>query len=400
MPAERSLRRQVAFTISAAILGVMALAMVFALLLLKRTVEQRFDARLTAAAAELQSAVTRSAERGIALDGDAPSDPIFADRSSGWGWMVREGPRVLARSRSLVGDPAGGDLPLGGLGEIQMVAADSARWRAMTVRLRGEDGLSATVAAPQSAVWTEVMADAALVMPAIAALAVLLVFVAWAQARRAMQPVEHLAGELERLKAGAVEVLPQTRFGELNAVTSLINGLVAERRTARDETRDRAAWLAHGLKTPLAVLAARFGASGATPDPRVVAAVESMNRLIRLNLADARAGGRSAIRSEPVALRPIIEDLTAAFRHTTRRADLAVGIDVPEALHVAMPAEDLQELFGNLLENAFRHAATRRCGSRTTATNFHARCFRPMDRASTAERGERRRRAPGASAWR
>jgi signal transduction histidine kinase len=115
--------------------------------------------------------------------------------------------------------------------------------------------------------------------------------------------------------------------------------------------------LAHGLKTPLAVLAARFGDSGATPDPRVIAAVEGMNRMVRLNLADARAGRASAIRPDPVPLRPIIDDLVAALRHTFRRADVSVVIEATASDRIPIPPDDAQELFGNLLENAFRHAA-------------------------------------------
>jgi signal transduction histidine kinase len=356
MAAERSLRRQVAATISLAILGVMALAMVLAVLLLQRTVVQRFDARLMAAASELQGAVARSADGGIALDADVPSDPFFADRASGWGWVVREGQRVLARSRSLAAGPERAELPLGGLAEVQPGEAGGRAWRAVTVRIRGDDGLSATVAMPRDAVRSEVMVDAALVLPAIAGLALLLVAVAWSQASRALQPVAVLAEDLERLKVGATPALPKTRFRELNAVVGLINDLADERRSAHDDARDRAARLAHGLKTPLAVLSARFGESGSTPDPKVVAAVDGMNRMIRLNLAEARAGRTSAIRPEPIALAPIIDDLSAAFRHTLGRPDLMVANDVPGGFTIPLSADDAHELMGNLLENAFRHA--------------------------------------------
>jgi signal transduction histidine kinase len=358
MAAERSLRRRVAATISLAILGVMALAMILAVLLLRRTVEQRFDARLMAAATELQSSVARSADGGIALDADVPSDPLFTDRASGWGWVVREGQRVLARSRSLAAGPERAELPLGGLAEVQPANAGGRAWRAVTVRIRGDDGLSATVAMPQDAVRREVMADAVLVLSAIAALALLLVAVAWSQARRALQPVARLAADLEGLRTGATPVLPPTRFRELNALVGLINALADERRTARDEARDRAARLAHGLKTPLAVLSARFGDSGSTPDPKVVAAVAGMNRMIRLNLAEARAGRTSAIQPEPIALAPILCDLTMAFRHTLRRPDLVVVNTVPDEFVIPLSADDAHELFGNLLENAFRHASS------------------------------------------
>jgi signal transduction histidine kinase len=355
MAAERSLQRQVALTISAAILGVMALAMVCAVLVLKRAVEQRIDGRLVAAATQLQGAVSRSAGQGISLE-DGLTDPVFEDRTSGWGWVVREGQRVLARSRSLATDTSGGgNLALGGLNEVQM--AEGAR-RAITVRLRGEDSLSATVVAPQAAVWAEVSQDIVIVLTGIAALALLLVAVAFAQARRALRPVETLAGDLEKLKAGAVPALPTTPFRELNQVMGLINELTAERLLALDESKGRAARLAHALKTPLAVLAARFGESGTTPDPKVVAAVEGMNRMIRLNLADARAGRASAIRPAPVPLLPIIDDLVVAFRHTIRRADVTVVIKIPASRCIPIPLDDAQELFGNLLENAFRHAAS------------------------------------------
>ncbi len=98
--AGRSLERSVAGTLVVSIAAVMTLALLLSVLLLKETIERRIDQRLVAAASELQNAVSRPGSGGLTLD-ETPADPVFEERGSGWGWLVRENDRILARSRSL-----------------------------------------------------------------------------------------------------------------------------------------------------------------------------------------------------------------------------------------------------------------------------------------------------------
>ncbi len=349
--AGRSLERSVAGTLVVSIAAVMTLALLLSVLLLKETIERRIDQRLVAAASELQNAVSRPGSGGLTLD-ETPADPVFEERGSGWGWLVRENDRILARSRSL----GGGGLPQGGAGAVERVPVAEGEVRAITVAIRSAPGLSLTVAAPQQAVWRELAADIRIVAGAIVLLGAVLMAVAVWQARRALAPALALARDLERVREGTLERLPDSAIREVSVVHGLINDLLAERRRAAAEARDSAAKLAHGLKTPLAVIAARADAGGAAPDAKVMEAVGAMQRLVATNLAAARATRKSRVGRQRTLLRPIVEDLAAAFRHRSLDRAIAAVVDLPADIAAGMPEDEVMEAFGNILDNAFRHA--------------------------------------------
>jgi signal transduction histidine kinase len=131
-------------------------------------------------------------------------------------------------------------------------------------------------------------------------LGLMLMFVVWSQVNRALRPLQHLAEDLGRLRTGASAEVPPSQFSELNAVVTLVNALLADSRNLVAHAREAAAKLAHGLKTPLAVLAARFGMGGTSPDLKVTDAVDSMRRLIDQNLKTARAARASVAFSDTV----------------------------------------------------------------------------------------------------
>ncbi len=268
---------------------------------------------------------------------------------------MREEDRILARSRSL----GGGGLPPGGAGAVARVPAAEGEVRALTVAIRSAPGLSLTVAAPQQAVWQELAADIRVVAGAIVLLGAVLMAVAVWQARRALAPALALARDLERVREGALERLPDSGIREVAVVHGLINDLLAERRRSAAEARDAAAKLAHGLKTPLAVIAARADAGGAAPDAKVMEAVGAMQRLVAVHLAAARATRKSRVGRQRTLLRPIVEDLAAAFRHRSIDRAIAAEIVLPAELAVDMPEDEAMEAVGNIIDNAFRHARSR-----------------------------------------
>jgi signal transduction histidine kinase len=153
-------------------------------------------------------------------------------------------------------------------------------------------------------------------------------------------------------RAGADDFLAKPFRNEEVVLRLMAFNLVAH-------AREAAAKLAHGLKTPLAVLAARFGMGGTSPDLKVTDAVDSMRRLIDQNLKTARAARASVAFSDTVPVRPVVEDLVFAFSHVFCEHQLLVDVDILEDLAFRGSRDDLQEMLGNLLENAHAWAASR-----------------------------------------
>jgi signal transduction histidine kinase len=355
MKTDRSLRRQVLATLLASILGVMLVVLVLSALLVRFALVRDFETRLRAMAQELQATVTRRADGAIDL-GDYAPDAAFGERFSGWYWLVRDGQSIVARSRSLVAE----NLPPGGLGAAQPVTGPRGEaLLALSLPVRGAEGLSVTLAGPKSTIDRALINDLWIILGSVIALGLMLMFVAWSQVNRTLRPLQRLATDLAGLRTGTIAELPPSRFSELNAVVTLVNALLADSRGLVAQARDTAAKLAHGLKTPLAVLAARFGSGGRSPDPTVTDAVDGMRRLIDQNLSAARATRASAVFSEAVPVRPIVEDLVSAFSHLFRERGLSVVIDIPRDAMFRGSRDDLQEMLGNLLENAHAWAESR-----------------------------------------
>jgi signal transduction histidine kinase len=136
------------------------------------------------------------------------------------------------------------------------------------------------------------------------------------------------------------------------------NDLLAAQDQSLARARARAADLAHGLKTPLAVLqsdADRLRAGGQHEIADEIGEVAAqMRRHVERELARARlrAGGQQV-----TALQPVAERMVTFFKRLPRGQDLIWTVDIDANIQVAADGEDLTELLGNLLENACKWAA-------------------------------------------
>jgi signal transduction histidine kinase len=166
--------------------------------------------------------------------------------------------------------------------------------------------------------------------------------------------------ELAALRDSASARLPEARLREVQPLIDSINALADTRERDLAVARQRAADLAHSLKTPLAAMAAqsrRARDSGADKAAdgldRAIAAIQ---RTVEAELARARI---AAIRRQPggnAAVRETVERLVTVLEQTDRGGELAFTLDIPANLHLAVLPDDLSEILGAVLENAVRYA--------------------------------------------
>jgi signal transduction histidine kinase len=151
---------------------------------------------------------------------------------------------------------------------------------------------------------------------------------------------------------------------EVQPLVEELNALLDAQEREIDRSRSRAAELAHGLKTPLAALAAdaaRLRERGEQAIARDIESVgDAMSRHVDRELARARVRGslqRGADASTELA--PLVNSLIATLVRTPAGARVEIESKVPERIRVPVDRTDLAEALGNLLENAVRHARTR-----------------------------------------
>ena len=187
-------------------------------------------------------------------------------------------------------------------------------------------------------------------LPLLATLAIVGLVLAVAtlvQLRLGLRPLRTLRDRVAAVRAGTAADVPEDQPEELRPLAVELNALVRDNDAALAAARASAANLAHALKTPVATLALDLG-----DDPRR-AQVARIDATIRHHLSRARGG--TVDRRAATALKPAVEALVGVVRALHRSGGVAVEANVVDVT-VAVDAADLDELAGNLIDNAARHA--------------------------------------------
>ncbi|HEY0781974.1 MAG TPA: HAMP domain-containing sensor histidine kinase [Thermoanaerobaculia bacterium] len=178
--------------------------------------------------------------------------------------------------------------------------------------------------------------------------------------RRSLSPLRLLRERLAAVRDGRTARLEGDYPSEVEPLVDDLNLLLAEREASVARAVAKAGDLAHGLKTPLAVLAQEIERAEVAGQPDLAVSirrqVERMRRQIDSHLAQARV---AASGQAPRARANVATSARALVRTMQRLyADraLAFEIDVADEVAVRVPAEDLEEMLGNLLDNACKWA--------------------------------------------
>jgi signal transduction histidine kinase len=185
------------------------------------------------------------------------------------------------------------------------------------------------------------------------ALGVGLLLMAGLQTWYGLYPLRHVRRAIQKLRTtGASRVtdpLPQ----EVEPLVEELNALLAHTELQAEEARRHAGNLAHALKTPLTVV--MNAATARAPDlaDTVIREAAVMRRQVDHHLARARAVGRRAAGMSRASVWPSLEAVLRAVErlYEGTRFDLAGNHDAV----VALEKQDLEEMLGNLIENAAKY---------------------------------------------
>jgi signal transduction histidine kinase len=181
--------------------------------------------------------------------------------------------------------------------------------------------------------------------------------------RNGLSPFKRLRGRLSAVRTGRDQRVNGRYPSEVQPLVDDLNALLEDRERAVKRALATAGDLAHGLKTPLAVLAheaERVGSAGNVELAEGIRQqVERMRRQVDYHLARARA---SAYGTTPAARCMVAESAEGLARtmsklHAGRALDIQVEVAPQHAVRVLR--EDLDEMLGNLLDNACKWSKSR-----------------------------------------
>jgi len=183
------------------------------------------------------------------------------------------------------------------------------------------------------------------------------------QVRSGLSPIEHLRKRLGHVRDSADRRIQGAYPTEVQPLVDDLNDLLDHRDRAVSRAGAKAADLAHGLKTPLAILAQEAeGAETAGHHElagRISQQVDRMRRQVDYHLASARAAASGATPGARCSVIASVEGLSRTLLQLHHGRDLTIDLNVGAEHCVRGQREDLDEMLGNLLDNACKWAKSR-----------------------------------------
>ena len=332
--------------------------------LFQRHLRERFDQELANHLDQLAANLALDTE-GRPVLARPLSDPRFQRPLSGLYWQVLVERAPVLRSRSLWDGVL--ELPLDELGDGELHHHLS----------HGPDGAPVIVAersvqledAPQrfrlAAAEAKTSLDRAqgefdrTMLSALAVLALVLALAAAAQVTVGLHPLERLRRELADIRAGRRKSFDAAAPLEVRPLVDDLNHLLAHSAEVVERARVQAGNLAHALKGGLAVIAndlERLAGAEAAP---LRERLDTVLRQVNHHLSRARAAAASGLPGWRTEVAPVVAALARVMSSLHAERGPEIALDVLPGLAFAGEREDLEELLGNLMDNACKWATTR-----------------------------------------
>jgi signal transduction histidine kinase len=186
-----------------------------------------------------------------------------------------------------------------------------------------------------------------------ALLALGLIVMAALQTFYGLWPLRRVREEIARMRAGQSNRVSSAMPVEVAPMVEELNALIEHNERQAEEARRHAGNLAHALKTPLTVIMNAATAQSDDLADTVIREARTMRRQVDHHLARARAVGRRGSAHSRADVWPSLESVERAVGRLYRH----VRIDVtgPRGLQVHVERQDLDEMLGNLIENAAKY---------------------------------------------
>ncbi|BBI70476.2 MAG: HAMP domain-containing histidine kinase [Halomonas sp.] len=283
--------------------------------------------------------------------GDSRFDHVY----SGWYWQITDEANRSVASRSLW------DQRLPVLESERVTARTLPGPRGQQLRVVERDiylapletPLHVSVAARDDDLREDIQEFQQMLWLGLLGLGALLLGVLALQVRWGLAPLRRMNANLREVEQGRAEQLETRLPDELATLAKSMNAVLARDQRLIERGRHTAGNLAHALKTPISVM--RLLAKQLPGESRDTweAELSRIDSAVRHHLARASAAGEG-VRFAPVALQGTLAPLITGLARLAQRRHITLRQTVDSGVRVHMDGQDLQEMVGNLLDNALR----------------------------------------------
>ena len=248
----------------------------------------------------------------------------------------------------------------------------------------------------------EIVAFRRNVVLTLAAFGVGLVLATTAQIRFGLRPLERVSEGPDRdLRSGTDTRIEGPFPAEIEPLAAELNALLESNQEIIERARTQVGNLAHALKTPLSVITNEARAASGPLADKVTEQAELMRLQVSHYLDRARIAARSKVIGAMTDVAPVVASLVRAMSRIHEERGLTLTTAVPGDLRFRGERQDLEEIVGNLVDNACKWARSEVRVDRDPRTSGRRRCRRPPHHQDRGRRsGPRRDRAPRGDAAR
>jgi signal transduction histidine kinase len=298
-------------------------------------------------------------------------EPLFELPLSGWYWQITRTDTEKSEtraSRSLWDkklpklDEHGADLTAAGvrLGYVEGPEGQNLRMVERPVDLGADGKYLVSVAGDATEIFDETRSFDYYLGGTFVALSIVLLLTTIFQVRFGLAPLKRISDSIADIRSGRAERLEGEFPVEIAPLARETNALIDANREIVERARTHVGNLAHAIKTPLSVIVNEASAHIADPfATKVLEQADVMRDQLAHHLERARIAARVTTVGTVTEVAPTIEALRRTMEKIHRDRDVVIEVEADAQARFRGERQDLEEMVGNLIDNACKWAASR-----------------------------------------